>query len=33
MSEDFEERHGLAGGRRTWGGMGGHVGAPHVEVA
>jgi hypothetical protein len=33
MSEDFEERHGVAGARRTLGGMGGHVGAPHVEVA
>jgi hypothetical protein len=32
MSEYFEERHGLAGARRTVGGMGGHVGAPHMGV-
>ena len=26
-----EERHGLAGARRALGGMGGHIGAPHVD--
>ena len=26
-----EERHGLAGARRALGGVGGHVGAPHVN--
>ena len=25
-----EERHGFAGARRALGGVGGHVGAPHV---
>jgi hypothetical protein len=33
MSERMiEERHGLAGARRASGGVGGHVGAPHVET-
>jgi hypothetical protein len=26
-----EERHGSAGALREWGGVGGHVGAPHVR--
>ena len=26
----IEGRHGFAGARRAWGGVGGHVGAPHV---
>jgi hypothetical protein len=26
----IEERHGFAGARRASGGLGGHVGAPHV---
>jgi hypothetical protein len=29
----IEERHGFAGARRTSGGVGGHVGAPHVMGA
>src|SRR5881227_4484697 len=28
----FEERHGLAGARRTLGSVRGHVGAPHVNA-
>jgi len=27
----IEERHGFAGARRAVGGVGGHVGAPHVD--
>jgi hypothetical protein len=26
----IEERHGLPGRDERWGGLGGHVGAPHV---
>jgi len=26
-----EERHGFPGALRAWGGLGGHVGAPHVD--
>ena len=32
MSESLEELHGSAGVRRASGGMGGHVGAPMLEV-
>jgi len=31
MSEYSEERHGSAEARRTSGGMGGHVEAPHPD--
>jgi uncharacterized protein (DUF934 family) len=27
----FEERHGFPGALRALGGVGGHVGAPHVD--
>jgi len=26
-----EERHGFPGAVRAWGGVGGHVGAPHID--
>jgi hypothetical protein len=29
MLAEIEERRGLAAARRGWGGVGGHIGAPH----
>jgi hypothetical protein len=30
-TRQIEERHGFPGALRTLGGVGGHVGAPHVD--